>query len=257
MKLLFISILLGIFLLTCKRNDNYVAIENLKDLANQQFSINEHIYLTVKKNVEDEGRKPNEVEIMEKASSIIKNRDVNFAKMDFKNHLKFIKSEYSAIDIKFPDKIKRSEMLYSNYQKSKDSVSYYQFILSVLLIEKDILSSYNSKIGSSCGFSLKAHILKNQDTVDLNKRYSFFVYPEYYAMNGVLQIDTNIHVLCDGEKINLKLGKREIGGLLAVELCPPQKGLYQITGNVQYTRFWNKNEMHTVKLEYCDKFVVK
>lgn len=162
--------------------------------------------------------------------------------------------QYNNIDNKDTACLRRVQVSLENFNKTKDSTSFYSGMLNLMKLECDILDFYCAQLGTY-GTSVFTALYKDKDTTRLSEPYTFVVIPaEYTFKYSEIIIDSTLEITLDDKKTTVPFQIKKTGGALIVTTTPTQKGKYRIKGKVYIKQ---KISGYSAEQMYSNSFVVE
>ncbi len=251
-KLLF---LLSITVISCAVKD-----EHTNETCNYIEAI-QHIYHTnnnkvrmIEKSIRDNGYKKDTI-LLKAAMELLNNSDdAVHKKQSLDTHYTYLLEKNNLLEDKDTTHMKRAARFLEHFNLNKDSSDYYNYLLTAMMIESDILDFYCEQVGAY-GFTFNTIIYKESDTVQVNDLYTFIIFPaEYRYSYSEVIVDSLVEMTVDDKKINSAIHFKQIGGAVIATLTPTQKGRYFIKGKISVTQKMSK---YTTSDTYSNSFVVE
>jgi len=242
--------------------DNKVYEMDLKfqrQITAQSLYENDRIVLRIEKEIVENGRRPQEVAILNHASTIIQTRNVSLDSMGSLLVLaEKMKHVMSSSKIDDPDNLLG---FVDYYQKeltnTNDSLIFQKMINVYLAIEKNILNENLIKVSGSCnwGMGYIAHVSKTADTITKNDTYELAVIPDTYNHHfSYVNDDCKITIYRNGKSAEVKHSILKKGSVYLISLNPTQSGNYELKGSfTQSARIGT----YVMNLKFGDTFFVK
>ena len=143
--------------------------------------------------------------------------------------------KYKTCEIADSNRLFRAKTLLSLYNNKIDSLEYYQSLLSLLLIERDLVEEAGmmTAAGSARCFGLYIPMYSEPDTVKLNTSFTFIACGfEKLRFSYVMKIHDKFELTLNGAKVKIPIKHKIIGNAVVVEVTPTKAGTYVIKGEM-------------------------
>ncbi|MDF2457477.1 MAG: hypothetical protein K0R51_3470 [Cytophagaceae bacterium] len=256
MKKLFYLFIIVLF--SCSPKKKEEEINNLKDLIVYLDQDNSRAVMYLKKEVMEEGNKPSDMGILDKAKLLVSKKNSLKGKTSFlSDYYTYLQSEYGIVEEKDSSRLRRAEHLIFNFETEKDSTIFYHAFANLILIENDIIHSLSMQVGTSCRsfYNQYARVYKEKDTIKSGETYSLVLMPDFTCPSNMdVTIDPNIKVFYNGTRVDVPVAIEKAGGLYILKLSPKNSGNYKIAGDLTLN---NLPVNFSFSNKYSDAFYVK
>jgi hypothetical protein len=257
------ALLIVLFLFSfwgCKEKKNIMEENLSQDVFLYIDHDNRLTLLRIKNEVHQNGNRPDELKILNKAGEIINEREsISFDSLSQKDNLirVYISNLTNLASIKGVDSIKISECrsILHNFFKNPSLSGYRITYLNLLLMENFILQNHLLEISQHCRwFNKYIKVSKDNDTINLGKQYSFALVTGVEYSSISIEVDSIFKIKHNGKYIFLPKYIEKIGDVLVIKLRPNEKGAYEIEGTILF-----KHKVKSYKMThlFSDKFYVK
>lgn len=251
-KLLF---LLSITVISCT-----VKEEHINETSNYTEAIN-HIYHTnsskvrmIEKSISDNGYK-NDTVLLKAAIELLNNSDEAIHnKKSLDKHFNYLLEKYSLLERKDTARLKRADRFLEKFNQDKDSSDYYNYLLTAMLLESDVIDFYCEQVGAY-RITLYTMIFKESDTTKINDLYTFIIFPaDYRYTYSEVIVDSLVEITVDDKKVTTPIHFKQTGGAITATLTPTQKGKYHIKGMISVIQKASRYKTEDV---YSTSFIVE
>jgi hypothetical protein len=255
-------LILSLILIGCKPKPNLDIISTLKETVIANENENYRIVRLIEKETIERGNDFEDSVFLNNVNSILQTRQKLVSEGALDKYFDFITNKYKQMFNREPFldeydtlKMNRTNKIKSLFQYQKDSVTYYTYLINLLILENEVLE-YSAIQLSSCRFySSYAYISKCTDSVKLGEEYSFAVVPDVYCPNeSELIIDTSLTIHRNNKNTSLSCKIEKVGGVIAIKTRPIEEGEYIINGKFLLK---NKKLNFVLSKKYIVKFYVK
>lgn len=197
----------------------------------------------------------NDTLILKKAIALTtKSFDLFHKKSTTDDYYAVLLEHYNSIEYKDTACLHRAQISLENFNKTKDSSSFYTSMLNLMKLESDILDFYCAQVGA-INTSVFTALYKDKDTIRLSEAYTFVATPaEYRYKYSDVVIDSTLEITLDDKKTTVPFQIKKTGGAIIVTITPTQKGKYRIKGKVYVKQ---KQSGYSAEQMYNDSFVVE
>ncbi len=234
--------------------------EHANETTNYIEAIN-HIYYTnaskvrmIEKSISSNGYK-NDTVLLKAAIELLNNSDdAVHKKQSLDKHFKYLLEKYSLLEDKDTARLKRADRFLGQFNQNKDSSDYYNYLLTAVLLESNVLDFYCAQVGAY-GITFQTTIFKERDTTQINDLYTFIIFPADYRFTySEVILDSLVEITVDDKKINTPINFKQAGGAVIATLTPTQKGRYHIKGMISVIQ---KASKYTTRDTYYTSFIVE
>ena len=204
---------LAALFIACKSKVNDAGLEVLKDNISEMKKSNQNWVLELERKLRQGGFKDRA--IVDSAKSLIYMRDAALRnKITLSVFGEHLFEKYKTCEIGDSNRLFRAKTLLSLYNNKIDSLEYYQSLLSLLLIERDLVEEAGMMTGAGSArcFSLYIPMYSEPDTVKLNTSFKFIACGfEKLRFSYVMKINDKFEMTLDGAKVKIPIEHKIIG----------------------------------------------
>jgi len=219
--------------IACTSKVNDVGFEVLKDAISEIKKSNQSCILRLERNLSEQSFK-SKLANVDSAKSLIYMRDATLRnKISLNVYGEHLFEKYKTCEIADCNRLAHAKMLLSINNDKTDSVQYYQSLLSLLMIEKDLIEVYMMNAGAADSKCMGFHIpmYAEHDTIKANTSFSFIACGfEKLTGSSVLKIHEKFNVTFNGVKVTIPIDYKVIGNAVVVTLTPDKAGTYVVIG---------------------------
>jgi hypothetical protein len=224
----------ALFFIACASEVNKVEIEVLKDGIADLKLRNHGCVLTLERNLFKSGSQ-SDVILIDSAKQLIYNRDAALRnKITMSAYGSYLFEKYATSEMADSSRLSRAKILLYNYIETSDSLQYHQLLLSLLLIERDLIEAemMNYRGDVKC-FGFHIPIYADQDTIKIGSSFSFIACGfEKLRGTSVLEIHNKFTVKLNGVTENIPVDYKIIGNAVVVTVKPDKAGEYFVFGGI-------------------------
>ena len=214
-----------VLLVSCRPDQNEMAV--LDQVIEDYSEENTLLYESMARQVENEGNRPKEIEVLEKAKA-------GFL------HPQFVKPDIDSVNMGFLIHIKDSlvfladQVGLSNYGLSGFKVTSSQKVkkllqIGMLQLEKEYLEFFAKKIGGSCAFNIPIYLNIKEDTGLVDQLVNLTLnLSDYPYQNDNYQYE-NLSLTNNDQKIDFE--HEAIKSTLIISFVPKVEGMYLLKGD--------------------------
>lgn len=156
-------------------------------------------------------------------------------KISMNTYGEYLFEKYKTCEIADSNRLVHAKTLLSFNNDKADSLKYYQSLLSLLMIERDLIEviGMNTDASDSKCFGFHIPIYSEGDTVKVNTSFTFIACG-FERLRGlsVLKIHDQFNISLNGEKVKIPVDYRIIGNAVIVTITPDKAGTYVVTGGM-------------------------
>lgn len=219
--------------IACKSKASDVGLEVLKDGISEIKQSNQNFILRLERNLSEQSFK-SKLSNVDSAKFLIYMRDAALRnKITLKVYGEHLFEKYKTCEIADSNRLAHAKTLLSINNDKTDSLQYYQSLLSLLLIERDLIEVCMMNAGAADSKCMGFHIpmYSEQDTIKVNTSFAFIACGfEKLTGSSVLKIHDKFNVTLNGVKVNIPIDYKIVGNAVVVTITPDKAGTYVIIG---------------------------
>jgi len=220
---------------TCTSKVNDTALEVLKDGISEIKQSNQNSILRLERNLSEQSFE-SKLANVDSAKSLIYMRDAALRnKITLNVYGEHLFEKYKTCEIADSNRLARAKTLLSIDNHKTDSIHYYQSLLSLLMIERDLIEVCMMNGGAADSKCLGFHIpmYSDPDTIKVNTSFAFIACGfEKLRGSSVLKIHDKFNVTFNGVKLIIPIDYKIIGNAVVVTVTPNKLGMYVVTGGM-------------------------